>query len=53
MQRECTQNALQRELEISHLQTDMGFVEDFHYSFTIDKNTFSAPFGIFYVKTKI
>ena len=38
---------------ISHLQTEMGFVEDFRTAFTIDKNTFSAPFGIFYVRTEI
>ena len=37
---------------ISHLQAEMGFVEDFRYS-TIDENTISAPFGIFYVRTEI
>ena len=37
---------------ISHLQTEMGFVEDVT-TCTIDENTFSAPFGIFYVRTEI
>ena len=34
---------------ISHLQNEMGFVT----ACTIDENTFSAPFGIFYVRTEI
>ena len=38
---------------MTHLQTEMGYVEDFCYSFTIDKNTFPAPFGIFYVGKEI
>ena len=41
---------------LPHLQMGvaiMGFVEDFHYGLNNFKNTFSAPFGIFYVKTEI
>ena len=37
---------------ISYMETEMGFFEDFRYSFSLDKNTFSAPFGIFYVRTE-
>ena len=37
---------------ISHLQTEMGFLRTSITAYTIDENTFSAPFGIFYVKTE-
>ena len=41
---------------LPHLQMGvavMGFVEDFLAACTIHKNTFSAPFGIFYVRKEI
>ena len=38
---------------ISHLQTEMGFLRTSVAAYTIDRNTFSAPFGIFYVRTEI
>ena len=37
---------------ISHLQTEMGFLGTSVTAYTIDENTFSAPFGIFYVRTE-
>ena len=37
---------------ISHLQTEMGFVEDFRTACIIDKNAFSAPFGISFIERK-
>ena len=47
------QNPLQRERAISHLQTEMGFLRTSVTAYAIDKNTFSAPFGIFYVRAEI
>ena len=38
---------------ISHLQTEMKFLRTSITACTIDKNTFSAPFGISYVRTEI
>ena len=38
---------------ISHLQTEMGFLRTSVTACAIDKNTFSAPFGNFYVRTEI
>ena len=38
---------------ISQLQTEMGFLKDICYSLYNNKNTFSASFGIFYVRTEI
>ena len=38
---------------ISHLQNEMGFLRSSITACKIDKNTFSAPFGIFYVRTEI
>ena len=38
---------------ISHLQTEMGFFKTSVTACTINKNTFSAPFGILYVRTEI
>ena len=38
---------------VSHLQTEMGFLRTSVTAYTIDENTFSAPFGIFYVRTEI
>ena len=38
---------------ISHLQTEMGFLRASVTAYTIEKDTFSAPFGIFYVRTEM
>ena len=38
---------------IFHLQTGMGFLRTSVTACSIDKNTFSAPFAIFYVKTEV